>query len=60
MYEGAAEKKIGLLHRVKVALEWIIRFYAMFMVGILGAACVVFLLLLIIDKLQGITAAKNK
>jgi len=52
LYEGAVEKKIGLLPRIKVALEWTIKYYAVFVGSLLVLSLLVFILLLIADKLN--------
>ena len=52
LYEGAAEKGVGLLPRIKVALEWTIKYYAILMASLLALLGVTFLLLLIADKLN--------
>ncbi|MFT3822726.1 MAG: DUF4349 domain-containing protein [Chitinophagaceae bacterium] len=59
LYEGAPEKKISLLQRIKVALEWTIQYYALLAIGIAGAALAVFVILLIVDKLQ-VIASRGK
>ena len=60
LYEGASEKKLSLIKRVKISLEWTIRNYAIllfsFFVGLSG----IFILLLIVDKLKIIKTVTNK
>lgn len=60
MYEGATAKSISLLHRVKVALEWTIKYYAVFILALLLSALVIFILLLIVDKLKIINTIRTK
>ncbi len=54
------EHKISFIHRVKVALEWTIKYY----LGLLGITCLVFfityLFLAIIDKLKLLDRSLNK
>jgi len=52
LYEGATEKNISLIHRVKIALQWTIHYYAVLVGSILMVVIVSFLLLLIADKLK--------
>lgn len=60
LYEGATEKNISLIHRVKIALQWTIHYYAILVCSILVVVIISFLLLLIADKLKlmKIVAAK--
>lgn len=44
MYEGAAEKAIGWVTRVKVALEWTIKYYAVLVASIFIAAAAAWIL----------------
>ena len=60
LYEGENEKKISFIHRVKVALEWTIKYYVLLMIGLTGTFFAIFLLLLIMDKLNMIKAMMNK
>ena len=50
LYEGASEKQISLLHRLKVAFEWTIQYYLMMIFGLLCLSAFIFIALLIIDK----------
>ncbi|SEW34714.1 protein of unknown function [Chitinophaga sp. YR573] len=52
LYEGAPEKKISFASRMKVALEWTIKYYAVLTITLLGLAVTIFILLLIVDKLK--------
>jgi hypothetical protein len=52
LYEGSTKRKISFIHRVKVALEWVIPFYLGLIFAMAGAALFVFLLLLVIEKLK--------
>lgn len=60
MYEGATEKNVSLIHRIKVALEWTIRYFAIITITTLVISLTIFILLLIIDKLKVITAINKK
>lgn len=60
LYEGATEKSISMIHRVKVALEWTLKYYTFFIFIMLGIALVSFVLLLTVDKLKIINAVRNK
>lgn len=60
MYEGATEKNISFIHRIKVALEWTIKYFAIFAITILILSFTIFVLLLIVDKLRIITVINNK
>lgn len=60
MYEGATENKISFIHRLKVALEWTIKYFAVIAITTLILAMAIFVLLLIVDKLKIINAVKNK
>jgi hypothetical protein len=43
---------MGAFHRVKIALEWTIQYYAMLIVALAAALVFAFFLLLILDKLK--------
>jgi Domain of unknown function (DUF4349) len=60
MYEGATEKNIPFIHRVKVALEWTIKYYAMLMVSFFFLMMSIFVLLLVVDKLKIINAVRSR
>ena len=60
MYEGATEKNISLIHRVKVALEWSIKYFAIILFASFLVSLTVFILLLIADKLAIMGVIKNK
>jgi len=60
MYEGATEKNVSFIHRVKVALEWTIKYFAIFVFSLLGLSLTIFLLLIILDKLNVIKTITNK
>jgi hypothetical protein len=60
LYEGATEKNISLLHRIKVALEWTIKYFALLLFSMLVISLTIFVLLLIIDKLKIINAITKK
>jgi len=60
MYEGATEKNVSFIHRLKVALEWTIKYFAIFVFSLLGLSLTIFLLLIILDKLNVIKTITNK
>ncbi len=60
MYEGATEKNINFIHRIKVALQWTIKYIATIVATTLILAISIFVLLLIVDKLKIINAVKEK
>ncbi len=60
MYEGATEKNVSFMHRIKVALEWTIKYFAILVLTTLFLALTIFVLLLVVDKLKIITAVTNK
>lgn len=60
MYEGATEKNISFIHRIKVALEWTIKYYAVLVATASGLFLLIFLLLLIADKLKVMNNINNK
>jgi hypothetical protein len=60
LFEGAAEQKIGVVRRIKVALEWTIKYYSILIFSLLGLAAFLFILLLIIDKLRVIYLITSK
>jgi len=52
LYEGSPGQKVGFFHRVKIALEWTIKYYAVLIVALAGVLACAFFLLLILDKLK--------
>lgn len=52
LYEGATAQSISFIHRVKVALQWTIHYFAYTVIGFTVLSVFVFILLLIIDKLN--------
>jgi hypothetical protein len=56
MYEGETQKNISLVHRIKVALEWTIKYYSVLVFTIFGVALTILILLFILDKLKIISA----
>jgi len=60
LYEGATERKVSVMTRVKVALQWTIKYYAMLVFGAAAALTAAFILLLILDKLNVIRSIVNK
>ncbi len=60
LYEGAAEKNISFIHRVKVAFEWSIKYFAVIVFTLLGGSLMLFLFLLIVDKLKVLNVVNAK
>ncbi len=60
IYEGATEKSISFIHRIKMALEWTIKYFAIIAITTLVLALTIFVLLLIVDKLKIINAIQSK
>ncbi len=61
LYEGTTiVKKIGFPTRLKVALEWTVKYYAILMIGLFVAALASFILLLIADKLNVMKVLNTK
>jgi hypothetical protein len=60
MYEGATEKNISFIHRIKVALEWTIKYFAIIALTTLVLSLTIFVLLLIVDRLKIINAINKK
>lgn len=52
LYEGATEKQISFFQRLKVALEWTIKYFALLVAIVFTVTAISFLLLLIIEKLK--------
>ncbi|UPK70997.1 DUF4349 domain-containing protein [Chitinophaga filiformis] len=60
LYEGATEKKISLIHRVRISLEWTIHYFTYLVFAALGVLCGAFVLLVIIDRLKLISKIAKK
>ena len=60
LYEGASNKTISLFSRIKIALEWTVKYYALMVFGLLCLSGFVFILLLIIVKLNVIKTVIDK
>lgn len=58
LYEGATEKSISFIYRVKVALEWTIKYFSVLVAASLGLSITIFVLLLTADKLKLFAAIK--
>lgn len=52
LYEGGSSKGVSLIYRIKVALEWTIKYYAMMVFSGLCLSAFIFILLLIIARLN--------
>jgi len=60
LYEGAAERGITFIQRLKVAIEWTIKYYAVLVVSALALTVLIFMLLLVVDKLKLISVVSRK
>ncbi len=60
LYEGATEIDIRFIQRLKVAFEWTIKFYTISIISLLGLSALVFLILVIIDKLKVVSSIASK
>jgi Domain of unknown function (DUF4349) len=60
LYEGASNKKISLFSRIKIALEWTVKYYALMVFGLLCLSGFVFILLLIIAKFNVLKTVFDK
>lgn len=60
MYEGATEKNVSFIHRIKIELEWTIKYFAIFVFSLLGLSLTIFVFLLIVDKTKILRAITNK
>ncbi len=60
VYEGATQKNIPFIHRLKVAFEWSIKYFAIIILILLGVSSAIFVLLLIVDKLNILRAISTK
>jgi Domain of unknown function (DUF4349) len=52
LYEGAAKRTIGMMQRVKVALEWTLEYYALALVVCAGILITTLVLVLLVDRLR--------
>lgn len=57
LFEGATAQTISFWRRVKVALEWTIKYYGLFILCVMATMITVFILLLIIEKLKLLSSA---
>ncbi len=55
LYEGTTGKDINILHRVKIALEWTIKYFAIIIFSLFGLLLVIFLFLNVISKIKSIS-----
>jgi hypothetical protein len=60
LYEGATEKNISIIHRIKVSLEWTIKYFALIVFTLLGMSATIFFILLILDKLKIFNSIASK
>jgi len=59
IYEGAAERSIGMVTRLKVALEWTIKYYAVLVGSIFLAAAAAWILLKVLLLVNALIAKKE-
>ncbi|MHA4807016.1 DUF4349 domain-containing protein [Flavitalea flava] len=60
LFEGTPGTKIGLFYRVKIALEWSLKYYAVTMIALVCVVIAAFFLLQVLDKLKVISAVTGK
>jgi hypothetical protein len=60
LYEGATERKISFIHRVRVALEWTIHYFTYCVMATVAVLCAAFIFLVIVDKLKVINKIAKK
>jgi len=60
LYEGQARKAVSFYQRVKIALEWTIKYYAISVVALAAALICSFAGLLIIDRLKLLSAVISR
>jgi Domain of unknown function (DUF4349) len=60
MYEGRSAKSISFIYRLKVALEWTLQYYTLLVFALASLSVLVFLLLLIIEKLNVFAMMNDK
>ena len=60
LYEGQETKSISLAHRIKVALEWTLKYFSLLLIAVLLSSLSILILLKLIDKLKLIQLLLNK
>jgi hypothetical protein len=60
LYEGSTERGISFIQRLKVAFEWTVKYYAVLIATLLAGTILIFLLLVVVDKLKLISAVSRK
>jgi hypothetical protein len=60
LYEGATARSISFAQRLKVALEWTIKYYALLVFTLLMLALAMFVLLFVADKWKVVSAVREK
>lgn len=60
LYEGATTKSISLMQRIKISLEWTIKYFTVMVLSILALSITIFILLFIVDKLKIMNAVASK
>lgn len=60
LYEGFTSKPISFFHRVKVALEWTIKYYAVLMLSLVFMGIAAYILAFLVEKLNILGAILKK
>jgi hypothetical protein len=60
MYEGATEKNIPFIQRVKVALEWTVKYYVLLLFSALVVSVLILVLLVLVEKSKLLIAINKK
>ncbi len=60
LYEGATAHKISFIHRLKVALEWTVQYYAVLMFGLCCMGIASYIAALLVEKLNILGAILKK
>ena len=60
LYESANAKKISLFHRILVALEWTIKYYALIVLIFLCISLTIVIILTVVEKLKILNLINNK
>jgi hypothetical protein len=60
LLEGAAITKTNLYQRIKIALEWTIKYYVLSVVGLASVLVIAFILILLIDRLKLVPALLSR
>jgi len=60
LHEGETQRHISFMHRLKVALEWTIKYFGVLVISTLLLSVAIFVILLVVDKFKLIRAINNK